>query len=332
VRLLLAAGIGALLVAAAPGSAAPRAREILFAGGYHGFGSNILAIRENGTGFRVVVQASEGRYATSPRWSLSGGRLVFANGEGLAVVGGAGGSGTQITRGEDAPIGWSPNGRWIAFVRYEGRSSSLYIVGPGGSPLRRLRAATGLGSWAPDSRRLLVPYRGGVGIVDLAGRVRALPHSHCGGSPAWSPNGRWIALTRCLGAPYRTGIAIVRPDGSGFRWLRKTGGDSAPVWSAGSTRLAYTYTRQLDYLEHSEIRMLTLAGKPLGNLDSHAQDHDEYPQWSPDGKRIVFDRDAAVEPIGEADRLYVGDVQTGRVRKLYDGTHRGSQSWRPGAS
>jgi hypothetical protein len=43
----------------------------------------------------------------------------------------------------------------------------------------------------------------------------------------------------------------------------------------------------------------------------------------------VFDRDAAVEPIGEADRLYVGDANTGRVRKLYENVARGMQTWRP---
>jgi YD repeat-containing protein len=29
---------------------------------------------------------------------------------------------------------------------------------------------------------------------------------------------------------------------------------------------------------------------------------------SPDGTQIVFDRDAAIEPVGEDDRLFVGDV------------------------
>ena len=109
------------------------------------------------------------------------------------------------------------------------------------------------------------------------------------------------------------------------------GAGMVPVWSPDGKKLAYTVARSVEpkYLEHTEIRMIALSGKRSGNLDSFAGDHDEYPAWSPDGRQIVFDRDAALEPIGEADRLFVGDVRTGRVRQLYEGTNRGEQSWRP---
>src|SRR5213593_4908740 len=86
--------------------------------------------------------------------------------------------------------------------------------------------------------------------------------------------------------------------------LQQLGADDDPVWASDSKRLAYVHERQVGFLDHSEIRMISVGGRKLGSLHSSSQDHDEYPQWSPDGRQVVFDRDAAGEPIGESVRLY----------------------------
>ena len=325
------------LAAAAFGAPAAAPREIAFVAVGMG-GTNVLVIGADGRNSRVVAAQ-----AMNPRWSPDGARLVYtglhveANRSvttvGLFVADHAGGQKAQVTTGEDNAIGWSPDGRSIGFIRYENGRSDLYVVRPDGSGLREVAPAVGAAQWAPDSRGFLIAPRQGLALVDLAGRIRVLPHTGCGGGGSLSPDGRWLAFGRCLGRPYHTGIAVERLDGSGLRWLAKPvtdrGGNGSPVWSPDGTKIAYVEERPVRYLEHTEIRMVSLAGKNLGNLDSHAQDHDEYPQWSPDGKQIVFDRDAALEPIGESDRLYVGDVKTGRVRELYEYVARGNQFWRP---
>ena len=331
-RSAFALATSAFALAASAAATAPT-REIVFVGPYNGVQTNVLAIHPDGRGLRLVAAN-----ASNPRWSPDGSEIVFttfareANGgftpKGLAIVAAQGGTPRQITTGEDGTFGWAPNGHWIGFIRFEDGKSSLNIVHPDGTGEHEIvRARSAM--WAPDSTRLLIELRQGLEIVDLAGRVHALPHAACAGGASWSPNGRWIAFSKCFDKPWNNGIVIEHPDGTGFRWLARTGSDNNPAWSHDSTKLAYVHFEQVDYLEHTEIRMITIDGKKLGNLDSYAQDHDEYPAWSPDGKQIAFDRDAALEPIGEADRLYVGDAKTGRVRKLYDNIWRGNQFWRP---
>jgi Tol biopolymer transport system component len=330
-----------LTLAASATARAPE-DEIVFVGAYTSDAtgpSRVLAIRPDGTGLRLVAPSS-----TSPRWSPNGAAIVYtplrvdAKGSleptGLFVVARRSGQTSQLTTGKDYAQAWSPNGRWIAFIRFESRKQNLYVVHPDGTGERRLRTSTSWAAWAPDSRRLLLSTRYGLATVDLASRVRAVPNSQCAADGAFSPNGKLIAMSKCVGRRYHTGIAVERVDGSGLRWLAKPisqAGSWGPAWSPEGTRIAFTLARDVkpEYLEHTEIRMVALNGKRVGNLDSFAQDHDEYPAWSPDGTRIVFDRDAAVEPIGESDRLFVGDVSTGRVRQLYVGTARGEQRWRP---
>src|SRR5206468_312719 len=117
----------------------------------------------------------------------------------------------------------------------ENRKSNLYVVHPDGSGLRKLRDSTQPFGWAPQSRRLLVSYRDGVALLDLAGKLRVLPNAACADGAEYSPDGRWIALARCVGGKrYPTRIAIERADGTAFRWLtrgRTVWGDGSPRWA-----------------------------------------------------------------------------------------------------
>jgi dipeptidyl aminopeptidase/acylaminoacyl peptidase len=332
-RAVLVLAAVASVMAASGGGAATAPREILFVGSYGGRGDTVLAIGSDGTGLRAIAQGA------TPHWSPGGTSIVYAQAahklgpspvSGLAVVAATGGAPALITEGDDSSGTWSPNGKWIAFTRFENQKSNLYLVRPDGTQLRMLRASIrGVATWSPDSRRLLVRYRQGLVTIDLAGRMRPLPHAGCAGDGAWSPNGRWIAFPKCFATLSHLRIAIEHPDGSAFSWLTRSHDDFEPTWAPDSRRLAYVHFRQIGTDEHTQIRMISIGAKKFGTLDSSSQDHDESPQWSPDGHQIVFDRDAAVEPIGEADRLYVGDVKSGRVVKLYDNTARGMQSWRP---
>jgi Tol biopolymer transport system component len=301
--------------------------------------TRVLTVRSDGVGLREVAAS-----ATHAQWSPDGTRLVFttlqtnaisgieASGLQLELASTTGGTPAQLTTGADTAVGWSPNGRLIAFIRSENGNGDLFVIHPDGTGQKLLSRAIGTASWAPDSLRLIVSVRRRLALVDLRGRSRALPRTQCSDSGALSPNGMWLAFSPCVSTASRTGVAVERLNGSGFRWLAKPvggSGNSDPVWSPDGTRLAYVEEHPIAGLEHTEIRMVSFAGRNLGNLDSYAQDHDEYPQWSPDGRQIVFDRDAALEPVGESDRLFVGDVRSGRVRQLYEFIDRGTQSWRP---
>jgi Tol biopolymer transport system component len=316
---------------AAWGGAAASPRQILFDGSHGGGGGNVYLIGAGGSGLRLLVRGY------NPSWSPDGSHFAYAALPaavgpspiaGLAVALADGSQARSITTGDDSWPLWSPNGKWIAFTRWENGTSTLYLVRPDGSQLHKLRDAITSVSWSSDSRRLLIRGRKGLATLDFAGRTRPLAHASCAADGAWSPNGRWIAFAKCNGPTFNS-IAIERPDGTGFRWLTRTPGDESPVWAPDSTRLAYVHYRQIGALSHTEIRLVSIAGKKLGSLASSTQDHDEHPRWSPDGRQIVFDRDAAIEPDGEAVTLLVGDVKSGRVRELFSYVDRGSESWRP---
>jgi len=65
------------------------------------------------------------------------------------------------------------------------------------------------------------------------------------GDPVWSPNGQWLAYRGKVGG--RSGLAIVRPDGTGAKFLAEVAGTNAPLpgastspsWSPDGARLAF---------------------------------------------------------------------------------------------
>lgn len=108
--------------------------------------------------------------------------------------------------GVDKPH-WSPDARWLSFMD----SSSLYVVRPDGTGLRRLGPGdsypfNGGAVWSPDGRTLAScltsggSFFGGVSgsgltLVDVArpGRTRVLGSDPCL-APSWSPDGRSLAV------------------------------------------------------------------------------------------------------------------------------------------
>jgi Tol biopolymer transport system component len=326
---LVAPLLAGVLICGSAFGAPSRAREILFIG-LHKDRDALLVIRADGTGMRVLVSEADGGYVGSPGvWSPDGSRVLVADHDGLVSLPAEGGEPARLTTGADSPVGWSPDGRWLAFIRY-GTKAGLFVAPADGREPRLLRAPVFGAVWAPDSKRLVYGLRNHLETVDLSGHWHVVPHSECGRDPAFSPDGKWFAMARCLG--HDEGIAVERADGTGYRWLVHPNVPTAswgPMWAPDSRRIAYTLeTTNCDY-EHTEIRLISLDGRRRGNLDSDCSAHDEYPRWSPDGTQIVFDRDAAVEPIGEADELAVADSRTGAVRLLRQNS-RGTQSWRPG--
>src|SRR5207244_4246450 len=69
------------------------------------------------------------------------------------VVPAAGGRPRTVARGSSPS--WSPDGRRIAFVRYEGDTPSLWIApSRGGRPRRLAASGEDAAVWSPDSRRV----------------------------------------------------------------------------------------------------------------------------------------------------------------------------------
>jgi Tol biopolymer transport system component len=104
--------------------------------------------------------------------------------------------------------------------------------------------------------------------------------------PCWSPDGTQIAfgIGGFFGRPVEAGqLALIRPDGTGFRLLTDGKGSSGfPSWSPDGKRLVF---RVMEEGGEQGLRILTLDG---GKITKLTTDYDTFPVWSPRGDKIAF--------------------------------------------
>lgn len=123
------------------------------------------------------------RYLDRVAWSPTGRRVVFSTARPRVAlyVADADGSNRRRIRvrhgGFDTltPF-WSPDGRRIAFERYDDGCHAIYVMRADGSFLKRLTKRRCGGdqdlAWSPDSRRIAFTSFGGLVVMDADGRHR----------------------------------------------------------------------------------------------------------------------------------------------------------------
>ena len=121
----------------------------------------------------------------------------------------------QLTRppegADDASPAWSPDGRWIAFMRLSENSCSIRVVTPNARGEHEVgtceRRSPPTFDWTPDSNGLIFgsmsTQQGSVGlrVLDLdTGQWRPIEYPHdpdeLDTDPRYSPDGRWIVFVR----------------------------------------------------------------------------------------------------------------------------------------
>jgi TolB protein len=307
-----------------------------------GFG-RLLVVNPNGPGLRTIASCAPGEPSCTifePAWSRDGRRVAFVRGhygmpfEGsrmsVYVAAADGGGAKRLAScglcGEvmGGRLGWSPDGKWIAFSRDTGPSGqrSLWIVAADGGKPRPLTTCHTCSDvtpvWSPDGKLLVFQRNGGLYTVHPDGS--GLTRIASGGEPEWSPNGRRIAFDG------QGGIEVANADGSDARLIfaaPNATGPWAPSWSPDGRKLVFFNTPGEPGRFRAEIWTMNADGSDKKRLYRSGCCVDVWapPIWSPNGRLIAF---SAASPGG----TFVINADGTGLRRLSPTTST-ELSWQP---
>ena len=171
----------------------------------------IYTMAADGTDVRQLTFTNPPIQHVGPKFSPDGTRLLYARDDGgsdsatrqdLWVMPVDGGPGVRLTFGIDDREGraWSPDGRRIVTQSVENGVGQLFVLNADGSGLTQI-------THIPKGAPVFSP--GGI-FPSMSGAV----------TPAWSPDGEWIAFASNHEGNYD--VYVIRPDGSDLRRMTNT--------------------------------------------------------------------------------------------------------------
>jgi Tol biopolymer transport system component/subtilisin family serine protease len=198
---------------------------------------------------------------------------------------------TNNTAYDDAPA-WSPDGSKIAFESNASGQINIYVMNADGSNQTQLTTTSGSDvypAWSPDGTKIaFTSFRNGnsqiyVMNADGSNQTRLTNNSAYDNFPSWSPNGSQLTFSS-----NRTGalqIYTMNADGSNQVAITATGVNHAPAWSPNGRWIAYM---SQDISGNFGLSLYDTAFSLSRVVTSGTGGSDLFPQWSPDGSKLVF--------------------------------------------
>ena len=183
------------------------------------------------------------------------------------------------------------------------------------------------------------PRGGAIFTVDANGRAErqlTRPAAHINDvQPDWSPDGSQIVFERqYTNKPYE--IFSVKPDGSGLRRIDpgcppgipqdQICEEFGPAWSPDGRRIAFGHAygklkniNGVEWIEVGAISVMDADGsnfRQLTQLQRPTSSEDFQPVWSPDGKRIAFQRENSTAAPRGKRAIFVVNADGSGLRQL----------------
>jgi serine/threonine-protein kinase len=217
--------------------------------------------------------------------------------------------------GQPTPIGGGVG--QIAFASIQSGLPQLFLVNADGTGLVQLTHMPDGAcqpSWSPDGTRLAFTspcrtkqdrYEGaGIWVVKVDGTGLEPLQSAPGGDydPAWAPDGKHIAFTSLRGGGNIPHVYVMALDGSGLKNLSEgIARDAQPSWDPSGSQLLFTAHRG----GASEIWIVPAAGGSAKRFILGGGEDDLHPEWSHDGKVVLF-----VRTVSNIPRLAATQFET----------------------
>lgn len=290
--------------------------------------------RSDGT--NLVNHTNNSAHDVFAEWSPDGSKLAFASDrEGVWRIFTVNADGSGLTRLTDSDVTdgnlhWSPDGSRIAFVRHYA-VREVWVMNRDGSNQTRVIDGD-WPQWSPDGTRLVYnAYRNGnsdifsIG-VDGTGEIQVSNDPLFDGYPLWSPDGSQIVWrTERHG---NTELYSANPDGSGTRRLTNTTIFSHPSSFSPDGKLLTVNRCTPAPNAVCQIYLLRMDGTGETNISNDPTVSEFEAMFSPDGKRLVFQREWTTG-FPSADDIYIMNPDGSGRRKITDSaSDNNSPNWR----